>query len=298
MIDLHTHTKFSDGEYTPEKCIDLAISKDINALAITDHDTADGLEMAEEYAKNKNILLIPGIELEADVPKGQMHILGLFIDYKNAYFMKELEEIKNTRRSRNEKFIEELNRRGFEVTLEELKEVSSGNTIGKPHFAKVFLQKGYIQNKQEMFDRFFNQPPLKQLKKSTKTPRQIIELIKRANGMAVLAHPQFLKLNDEELVAKVRELKWYGLDGMECYHSKQTIEEMNKYNKIAKDLNLVITKGTDFHGPNVKPETELGTGNNNNLKIGEEQEEAILHNVLQYVERIKSKNEISFNDYR
>lgn len=298
MIDLHTHTKFSDGEYTPEKCIDLAMSKGINALAITDHDTADGLEVAEEYAKGKDILLIPGIELEANVPKGQMHILGLFIDYKNAYFMKELEEIKNTRRCRNEKFIEELNRRGFEVTLEELKEVSSGNTIGKPHFAKVFLQKGYIQNKQEMFDRFFNQPPLKQLKKSTKTPRQIIELIKRANGMAVLAHPQFLKLNDEELLTKIRELKWYGLDGMECHHSKQTIEEMNKYNKIAKDLNLVITKGTDFHGPNVKPETELGTGNNNNLKIGEEQEEAILHNVLQYVERIKSKNEISFNDYR
>lgn len=274
------------------------MSKGINALAITDHDTADGLEVAEEYAKGKDILLIPGIELEANVPKGQMHILGLFIDYKNAYFMKELEEIKNTRRCRNEKFIEELNRRGFEVTLEELKEVSSGNTIGKPHFAKVFLQKGYIQNKQEMFDRFFNQPPLKQLKKSTKTPRQIIELIKRANGMAVLAHPQFLKLNDEELLTKIRELKWYGLDGMECHHSKQTIEEMNKYNKIAKDLNLVITKGTDFHGPNVKPETELGTGNNNNLKIGEEQEEAILHNVLQYVERIKSKNEISFNDYR
>ena len=274
------------------------MSKGINALAITDHDTADGLEVAEEYAKGKDILLIPGIELEANVPKGQMHILGLFIDYKNAYFMKELEEIKNTRRCRNEKFIEELNRRGFEVTLEELKEVSSGNTIGKPHFAKVFLQKGYIQNKQEMFDRFFNQPPLKQLKKSTKTPRQIIELIKRANGMAVLAHPQFLKLNDEELLTKIRELKWYGLDGMECHHSKQTIEEMNKYNKIAKDLNLVITKGTDFHGPNVKPETELGTGNNNNLKIGEEQEEAILHNVLQYVEIIKSKNEISFNDYR
>ena len=107
MIDLHTHTKFSDGEYTPEKCIDLAMSKGINALAITDHDTADGLEVAEEYAKGKDILLIPGIELEANVPKGQMHILGLFIDYKNAYFMKELEEIKNTRRCRNEKIIEE-----------------------------------------------------------------------------------------------------------------------------------------------------------------------------------------------
>ena len=298
MIDLHTHTKFSDGEYTPEKCIDLAISKDINALAITDHDTADGLEMAEEYAKNKNILLIPGIELEADVPKGQMHILGLFIDYKNAYFVKKLEEIKNTRCSRNEKFIEEFNRMGFEITLDELKAVSSGNTIGKPHFAKVFMKKGYIQNKQEMFDKYFNQPPLSQFKKSTKTPREVIDLIKRANGMAVLAHPQFLKLNDDDLVAKIKELKWYGLDGMECYHSKQTIEEMNKYNEIAKALNLVVTKGTDFHGPNVKPETELGTGNNNNLKIGEEQEEAILHNVLQYVERIKSKNEISFNDYR
>lgn len=298
MIDLHTHTKFSDGEYTPEKCIDLAMSKGINALAITDHDTADGLEVAEEYAKGKDILLIPGIELEADVPKGQMHILGLFIDYKNAYFVKKLEEIKNTRCSRNEKFIEEFNRMGFEITLDELKAVSSGNTIGKPHFAKVFMKKGYIQNKQEMFDKYFNQPPLSQFKKSTKTPREVIDLIKRANGMAVLAHPQFLKLNDDDLVAKIKELKWYGLDGMECYHSKQTKEEMNKYNKMAKALNLVVTKGTDFHGPNVKPETELGTGNNNNLIIGEEKEEGILHNVLQYREKIKRRNEMAFDEYR
>ena len=87
MIDLHSHTKFSDGEFTPEQSIDLAISKNIKALAITDHDTIDGLEIAEEYAKNKDIILIPGIELEADIPRGQMHILGLFLDYKNTEFI-------------------------------------------------------------------------------------------------------------------------------------------------------------------------------------------------------------------
>ena len=282
MIDLHSHTKFSDGEFTPEQSIDLAISKNIKALAITDHDTIDGLEIAEEYAKNKDIILIPGIELEADIPRGQMHILGLFLDYKNTEFIQKLDEIKNTRRLRNDLFIKELNKMGFEITLDELKEISSGNTIGKPHFASVFIKKGYIQNKSEMFDKYFNQPPLSQFKKSSKTPKEVIELIKKANGMVVLAHPQSLKLNDDELLEKIKELKSYGLDGLECYHSKQTKEEMIKFNKIAKELGLVITKGSDFHGPNVKPDTELGTGNNNNLILGEEKEEEIIKNILKY----------------
>lgn len=287
IIDLHSHTTASDGELTPEELIELAMSKNIKTLAITDHDTVDGLERATKYSENKEILIIPGIELEADVNKGQMHILGLFIDYYNEELIKELNNIRRVRNERNDKFIQEFNHRGFPITIEELKEISKGNTIGKPHFAKVFLKKGYIQTKSEMFDRFFNQQPLNKLKKSSHTPAQIITMIKKANGMAVLAHPQSLKLGEEELIKKIEELKSYGLDGLECYHSKQTPEEMELFVKIARKLNLVITKGSDYHGPIIKPEIQLGTGNDNNIVLGENREEEIIKNVIEYAKKNK-----------
>lgn len=281
MIDLHSHTKASDGEKTPEELIDLAINKNITALAITDHDTVDSLEAAERYAATKeNFLFIPGIEMEATVSKGQMHILGLFIDYKDKIFLDKLSYIKDARNSRNEKFIEELNKMGYEITLDELKEISGGNTIGKPHFARVFLKKNYIKTKNEMFDRFFNQPPLNKYQKSSYTPKDVITMLKNAGGTVILAHPQTLKLEREELIERLIELKSYGLDGLECYHSKQTPEQMKEFKEIAKELNLLISKGSDYHGPAVKPETELGTGNNNNIVSDEE--DIILNNLLAY----------------
>lgn len=281
MIDLHTHTKASDGEFTPKELIDLAISKHMTAIAITDHDTVDGLEEAEEYAKDKDITLIPGIELEAKVEKGQMHILGLFIDYNNKEFKEKLNAIREYRNSRNDKFIEEFNKIGFEISLEELIKESNGKTIGKPHFARIFLKKGYVKNKDEMFDKYFNKEPFNKFKKSFYSPKEVITMIKKVNGIAILAHPQSLKLEDDELIAKIEELKLYGLDGMECYHTKQTEEEMIKFHNIAKEYNLLITKGSDFHGPIIKPDTELGTGKNNNIVIKDENK--TLDNILEYI---------------
>lgn len=284
MIDLHTHTKASDGEKTPEELIDLAIKSNINALAITDHDTVDSLEIAEKYASTKrNFLFIPGIEMEAEFNNGQMHILGLFIDYKNQTLLDKLSYVKKERNLRNEKFINELNKMGYEITLDELKEISGGNTIGKPHFARIFLKKNYIKTKSEMFDRFFNQPPLSKYKKFSYSPKDVITMLKNSGGTVILAHPQTLKLEKEEFIEKVIELKSYGLDGLECYHSKQTPEQMKEFKEIAKNLNLLISKGSDYHGPITKPETKLGTGNNNNIVSDDEY--TILNNLLKYSNR-------------
>ena len=281
MIDLHSHTKASDGEKTLEELIDLAISKNISTLAITDHDTVDGLEIAENYAKNKNIKIIPGVELSAHVEKGQMHILGLFVDYKNTKFLEKLNYLKKSRALRNDKFINELNKMGYQITMKELKVVSGGKTIGKPHFAKVFLSKNYIKTKNEMFDNFFNKPPLNKYKRDSYSPKDSIKMIKEAGGIAILAHPQTLKLSFDELRDKIKELKSYGLDGLECYHSNQTPEEMIEFNKIANELGLIITKGSDYHGPIVKPLIELGTGINNNIVLNNEDE--ILQNLLTHI---------------
>ena len=265
MIDLHTHTRESDGEKTPEELIDFAISKNIDAIAITDHDTADGIESAIKYARDKKIIFIPGIELDAKVPKGQMHILGLCINPNQEDFSQKLASIKKEREDRNSRFIEEFNKMGFEITLEELQKVSSGKVIGKPHFAKVFLKKGYIQTNDEMYDKYFKQPPLCNIKKSTLSGEEIIKLIKKAGGIAILAHPQNLKLSDSELVDKIAELKSYGLDGLECYHSNQTPEQMKRFREIAEQFNLLVTKGSDYHGPSIKPKIEIGTGINRNI---------------------------------
>jgi len=283
MIDLHAHTTFSDGEYSPEELIDMAISKNISALAITDHDTVDGLESAVEFAKNKDILVVPGIEFDTTVDKGQMHILGLFLDYKNKNLNEKLDFVRREREIRNQKFVRIFNEMGLEITEEELRAITPGRVIGKPHFARVFINKGYIKSKDEMFDEYFNKLPELKIKKVTLDAKTVISLIKEASGLAILAHPQSLKLTNEELKEKIMELKRYGLDGMECYHSRQTKEQMHDFRKMADELGLLVSKGSDYHGPIVKPGIFLGTGIENNIVNDEEDE--IINKLL-----LKSKN--------
>lgn len=287
MIDLHAHTKASDGENTPSKLIDMAIDIGLSAIAVTDHDNVDGIEEAYNYSKGKNILFIPGIEMAASCPGGKMHILGLFVDYKNETLKDKLNKIIEYRNVRNANYIRELNQMGYNITEEDLKSVSNGKVIGKPHFAKLFIQKGYITSKSEMFDDFFNKPPLNQYKKFSYTPQEVITMLKEAGSVVILAHPQSLNLDIPELTKKIEELKEYGLDGIECYHSDQTPEQMAEYKKIAIDLNLIYTKGSDYHGPIVKPEIALGYGKNGNIVSDEE--DFILKQLLEY-----KKNKTNF----
>ena len=278
MIDLHTHTKASDGENTAQELIDLAIKRGVKALAITDHDTMDAIEPAMDYARDKAILLIPGIVFDTKCECGKMHILGLFVDCNNENLREKLLLIKNERDNRNIRFIEEFNKLGFDITLEELIKVSNGKIIGKPHFGRIFLNKKYINTMDEIFDKYFNQPPFVGIKKNDYIPKEVIKIIKDANGIAVLAHPQTLNLNEQELREKIIELKRYGLDGMECYHSKQTAEEMKLYKTIAEENNLLITKGSDYHGESTLPKRELGTGINSNIVTNIDDE--ILDNLI------------------
>lgn len=270
MIDLHTHTTASDGELTPKELIELAIKRNISALSITDHDTVDGLKEAVDYAKDKNIIFIPGIELKANSKTGQMHILGLDIDYDNVNLQEKLEALINKRNIRNKEFIKYFKSLGFNISLEELQKISGGVVIGKPHFAKLFLQKGYISDKEVIFSNYFNREPLCEVEEFIYEPEEIIKMIKEANGIAVLAHPQKLKLNDNDLENKILELLSYGLEGLECYHSDQTLEGMKKLRILADKYQLLVTKGSDYHGPIVKPLIHLGTGINNNIINDEE----------------------------
>ncbi len=207
-----------------------------------------------------------------------MHILGFNIDYNNINLQQNLKYLINKRNIRNKEFIEYFKSIGFNVSLEELQKISGGSVISKPHFAKLFLQKGYISDKKTIFSDYFNCKPLCEVEEFIYEPEEIIKMIKEANGIAVLAHPQKLKLNDTDLENKIIELLSYGLEGLECYHSDQTLEEMKKLRIIADKYKLLVTKGSDYHGPIVKPLIHLGTGINNN--ITNDEENVILKKVL------------------
>ena len=280
MIDLHTHSNASDGDYSPEDLIDLAISKGITTLAITDHDNTNGIERALKHASGKNITLIPGIEMSANVPKGEMHILGLFINHKDEVFEKYLRDLQEKRNIRNLKFIEKFKELGFNISLEELKMISHGKVIGKPHFAKWFVINGYFDDSEDAYLNYFNQPPFTEIRRETYDPDDIVKHIKDNGGLVILAHPQSLKLSFEELREKLITLKSYGLDGIECYHSNQTPEEMVNFKKIATELGLLISKGSDYHGPKIKKDIELGSGINGNILIDEKTENDLIDKIF------------------
>lgn len=272
IVDLHSHTTASDGEFKPKELIDKAIQKEISVLAITDHDTIDSLDEAIDYAKNKEIEIVPGIEFSAKVDIGKMHILGLYINYTKPEFKKITDKLKKDRNDRNNKFIKMFNELGYDISIDDVKKYAIGEIIAKPHFAQVLLEKGYIKDIEEAYDNLFNVPPLNTIKRMTLSQKETIEAIKKANGIAILAHPKTLKLSHDDLENKIKELISYGLDGIECYHSTHTFDEIEEYKDIAKKYDLLISKGSDYHGPNVTPEVELGRGKNNNILNQEETE--------------------------
>lgn len=267
-IDLHMHTTASDGEYSPTEVVKMVKEKGIELFAITDHDTTSGIDEALEEANRQGLRLIPGIEFSAkDNEAKKVHILGYNLDYRNPDFIAIYKSYTDDRTRRNNEFIQKFNELGINITLEDVKKYAKNVNIRKPEFAKALLEKGYIADEEEAYTKYLNQEPFKSIKreKGEMSPKEVIGTIKRFGGTAVLAHPYTLELEEENLIRKIEEFISYGLEGMECFHSRQTKEQMVEYEKIANSYNLIITVGSDFHGPNVHPNIEIGTGKNNNI---------------------------------
>lgn len=259
MIDLHTHTKVSDGELSPKELVKKAYDIGVKVLAITDHDAIDGLEEAIKEAKKYDIVLVPGVEICVDYDNGKMHLLWLYVDYNNQEVKNIMNELKESREKRNEEIIEAFKKIGININLDFLKDCDT-KRIGKPHLAKFLIKNGYADSVDEAFDKYLNKEPFKSIKRQLKGPKEMIEIIKKNGGIAVLAHPQSLNKDGKELEDYIKELKEYGLDGIECYHSKATRKQMNVYRNIAKKNKMLITVGSDFHGENVSPDILLATG--------------------------------------
>lgn len=269
MIDMHIHSVFSDGEYTPEKILEICNSMNITTIAITDHNEILGVKKAIEQNRFNHIRVIPGIELSATAPSGiQRHILGYNIDLNN----KELIEITKAIREEGVKKIKsilEVLNQVYKISFpeEEIDKLfeTTGN-IGRLHIAKLFVKHGYTENTQSAFDKFLEPIDDKVYKKKVKlSAKECIEYIINAGGVACHAHPITLKMDMCQLSIYFSELMNSGLQAVEVFHSEQNEKFTKDLNELTKKLSLCQSVGSDFHGPICKPKIKLGTGINNNL---------------------------------
>lgn len=258
-IDLHTHSTVSDGTYSPAGLVRYAKAKGLKAMALTDHDSVEGLEVAIRVGGKIGVEVIPGVELSAEFPEGAMHLLGFFVDRTAPSFLRRLSLLQAARRERNPKVIEKLRELGFEITEEEVAAASGGGQIGRPHFARVLMEKGYVETITEAFEKILGEGKPAYIAKAQFTPEECIDLIHEADGVAVLAHPDTLRLPEEKGGPLFERLVQAGLDGIEVYYSTHTPEAIGRYERLAEKWNLVKTGGSDFHG-HIKPNIDLGVG--------------------------------------
>ena len=279
MIDLHTHTTHSDGSLAPAELIRLASEKNLTAIAVTDHDTMSGFKEASEEAARRKIEFIPGIEISVKFEPGTLHILGYFLDPENSQLQAMLFEIQKARSERNPQMVEALRGLGIEISLEEVlreaygtSQAPEGKQLGRPHFAKVLVKKRVVKSSQEAFEKFLAKGRPAYVDKRKVTSREAVEAIHAAGGVTSVAHPVQMRLEGAALETEIGRLAGEGLDAIEVYNSCQRPEHHKIYQALAKQWNLAVTGGSDFHGAH-KPGVELG---NAGVKLGYDLVEGLL----------------------
>jgi predicted metal-dependent phosphoesterase TrpH len=251
--DLHLHTIFSDGTYTPEELILESSKRGLSAIAVVDHDTVSGIGPVLAAAAPKNIEVIAGIELSSEYEGSEVHILGYFIDYKNAGLLETLNELKKNRVERIYKIVEKL--KDMDVTLDPdaVFNISKLGTVGRLHIARAMVAQGKATSLFEVFQKYIGDKCPAYVLGFKFSPQQAIKLIKDAGGIPVLAHPYSLH-NDDFIVQFVG----YGLRGLEVYYPEHSQSMINFYQKLADKYNLLATGGSDCHG-NAKSEAKIGS---------------------------------------
>lgn len=285
MIDLHIHTTRSDGQFSPKGTMRLAKKAGVTVAAVTDHDTVAGLAEAAEAAKNLEMDFFPGIELSVQGER-ELHILGYGIDRESPELLTFCKAQKDSRVERVGHILAYLARKGVPVTIEDVLKVNHGAATGRPHFARTLVEKGYVSSTEEAFDKFLTTDEYyEKVERKKATPAEGMEVLRRAGGVAVLAHPHWLHLSGEALEKLVRRLIADGLSGIEVYYSRHTPEQTREYLSLAKKYDLLVTCGSDFHGYAVKPDISLGTGFDGNLGITDMSIPERLHHAIEKVAR-------------
>lgn len=259
LIDLHVHSTCSDGTYTPAELVELALKKSLQAIAITDHDTTDGVLEAVEAAKGTALRIIPGIELSTAYEQKDIHILGLNIDIQNTVFQKRLKEFQQLRNQRNQKILGKLRNHGLLITWEAMEASFPDSVWTRAHFARYLMDTGQVHTLTEAFGRYLGDHAPCFVPREKVTPFDAISLIHKSGGKAVLAHPLLYHLPQEKLEELTGRLVRSGLDGIEAIYSANKGMDEPYLRRLAKKYSLIITGGSDFHGSN-KPAIQLGSG--------------------------------------
>lgn len=257
MIDLHTHSSASDGELSPSELIGLGKKTGLKALALTDHDTVEGIAEARIKAVELGLDFIAGVEIEIDFAPGEFHLLGLGLDEKNPELLGALAELADARAFRNEQIAGLFHQEGISIDLEEIGSLAGTRRIGRPHIAEALFRKGLVRSRQEAFDKYLGKGRPFYLSKDCLALEKALRLIRGACGLAVVAHPYSLFVGKPKLAALMDEWKTMGVAGIEAYHPAAKLGQCRILERMGRQRGFLITAGSDFHGPK-KPECGIG----------------------------------------
>ena len=243
--DLHLHSTFSDGKLTPEQLVNEQFKKGLNCIAVSDHDTVDGIVFAQKSAQGK-LQVIPAVELSAYENDKEVHVLAYNVDFQNKDFLAEMERVQSFRNNRNELMAQKLLEHGFNVNYEQMK-AQKGGVIGRPDFAKELIKAKVVKNVNEAFDKYLGKGKSCYVKAQRLTPAEAIKLALKFGGIPVLAHPKSLKMSNAKFESFLKRLIKEGLVGIEADYFSHNMIERNFYRKMAKKYDLIVTGGSDYH---------------------------------------------------
>ncbi len=254
-IDLHIHSTASDGKLSPADIVLKSAERGLTIIALADHDSVDGIAPALAAAKAfPQLKVIPCVEISTDVPHGEVHVLGYFVDYTDHKLKATLERMRHSRRERAYGMVTKLGKLGIHIEWQRVQEIAGSGSIGRPHIAQAMLEKGYITSVKEAFTKYISRDGPAYVKRGKMTSKEAVELLLRTNGLPVLAHP--LTINDPETI--VIKLKAAGLVGIEAYYDSYTAEETYRLVSLADRHGLITTGGSDYHGLDNSTETMIG----------------------------------------
>ena len=253
-VDLHTHTTASDGLLPPATLVEEAARLGVGILAITDHDTTDGLEEALEAGYALGVEVIPGVEINTDVQGAEIHVLGYYIDYTRDWFQDALRHLRESRLDRAARMVARLATLGIQLDLQRVLALAHGGSIGRPHIARAMVEAGYISSPEEAFRLYIGRGGPAYVERERFPPEDAVRMILRAGGVPVLAHPG-LSTRD----GLVPDLIAAGLMGIEVYYPEHSPAQVQHYLHLARKFGLLTTGGTDYHGGDIAPRVQIGS---------------------------------------
>ena len=255
-VDLHIHTTASDGVLTPSEVVHLSLERGLSVIALTDHDTLGGVAEAHRAALGAGLEVIAGVEINSEGERGDLHILGYYVDPENGPLRERLQAMQQARLARAREMVRRLAAMGMSLDWDEVRALAGGEIVGRPHVARALVNRGYAQTTRETFERFIGRDGPAYVPRLRLSPADVIETIIGAGGVPVLAHPV---CSGPAAVERVPEFVSYGLRGLEVYYPDHSPEEIEMLLELCRKHDLLVTGGSDFHGPRVEEGAPLGS---------------------------------------